>query len=101
MTEYVPGEPYEFVGTSAVGDTLGLRYRCWRGNCDARAVLVADRVTHNQYHDGHVFVTDEEMDYWEDLYDDFGDGEDGGYDFDPVDEATFGIAPHMSRYYNL
>lgn len=50
MSEYEPGEPYEFYEAFMDGWPIVLRYRCFRGNCGGTAVQVADRNTHNAYH---------------------------------------------------
>jgi len=45
-------ESYEFYKMHRNGTTY-LYYRCYRGGCKGREVMVADRNTHNNYHN-HV-----------------------------------------------
>lgn len=52
-TPYAPGEPYEFMMEGVLGIGPHLRYRCFRPGCGGMAIMVADRNTHNQYHNSH------------------------------------------------
>lgn len=47
---YVPGEPYEILVHDRLTHRTFVGYRCFRGHCHGRVCMVADRNTHNAYH---------------------------------------------------
>lgn len=66
VPHYEPGDPYEFIGPDPFNLVkIHRMYHCFRDGCKGRAVRVADRNTHNQFHNG-TSKSDAGLDYWDD-----------------------------------